>query len=498
MANKEISALTTVSLPLTGAEVFHAKQGANSREVNFAELGEYIGRGPSVVGLGRAKFSAPGNVFTAYNSAAPVTNAFQGATGHWLIEHATDDGLSCAVEAVSAGDFDKVFVMSAHGFEDTVASADIQMGLIVSDGVDSVSVAAVDTGLTFQKNFRGTNRLTFVSTNATKSVLGRGALPLDTLVWWRVTRVTSTVTYYISHNGFDWHTIATGTDTENSMSSILEVGVFMGTASATQAETCFLRVVGYDNGPQAEARSGGGTLPVPFKGFRAFDAATAQAISAATETVILMDSVSFDTEAAHDGVNGYIVPASLDGKYMVFEGQIGFDAAEIGTAFIYQGATIIGAMNIDATTRVQVSSGPVLVTTGEEIQLRVFTADGANAEATVASTWFSGYVIESSEDAIEYVTSAATTYTLTATDFNGRRILEFTSGSAIALTLNTGVIPGGPLTVIQGGAGQITVSGTGTVEAKLSSLKSNGEESSFTLVPTNTANTYKMIGDITG
>ena len=495
MANKEISDLTTVTIPMDGTETFHAKQGANSREVSFTELGDFIGRGPAAIGLGHAKFSTPGNVFAAYNSAVPVTNAFQASTGHWLIEHATDDGLSCAVEAVSAGDFDKVFVMSVHGFEDTAASADIQMGLIVSDGVDSVSVAAVDTGLTFQKNFRGTNRLTFVSTNATKTVLGRGALPLDTLVWWRVTRVTSTVTYYISHNGFDWHTIATGTDTENSMSSILEVGVFMGTASATQAATCFLRVVGLDNGPQAEARSGGGTLPVPFKGFQAFDAATAQSIPATTETVILMDSVSFDTESAHDGVNGYVVPASLSGKYMVFEGQIGFDADETCTVYLYRDAAVIGEVDLAVTSSAQVSSGPVLVTAGEEIQLRVFTANSANAEATVARTWLSGYVVESSEDAIEYVTSAATSYTITNADLSGRRILEFTAATAVTVTLNTGLTGGGPITVIQGGDGVITFGGTATVQSKDSFLSSGGLNAWMSFIPKG-SDVYKLGGDL--
>jgi hypothetical protein len=495
MANKQISDLTTTELPLDGTEAFHAKVGANSREVSFAELGDFVGRGPSVVGLGRAKFSAPGNVFTAYNSATPVTNAFDADTGHWLIEHATDDGLSCAVETVAAGDFDKVFVMSAHGFEDTAGSADIQIGLIASDGVDGVTVAAVDAGLTFRKDFRDTDRLTFLSTSATKTVLGRGAFPLDTLIWWRVTRVTATLTYYMSHNGFDWHTIATGTDTENNMSSVLEVGVFMGTASATQAETCFLRVVGHDTGPQAEAKSGGGTLPVPFKGFKAFDAATAQAITAATETAILMDSVSFDTEAAHDGVNGYVIPASLDGKYMVFDGQIGFDAAEVGTAYIYQDAVIVGEINIDATTRVQVSSGPVLVTAGEEIQLRVFTADGANAEATVASTWFSGYVIESSEDAVEFVSSAATSYTITNADLSGRRILEFTAATAVTVTLNTGLTGGGPVTIIQGDGGAVTIGGSATVASKGGLLTSGGDEAWMTLIPKG-SDVYKLGGDL--
>lgn len=508
MANKEISELTTVTLPMDGTEQAHFKQGANSREVNMDEIADFVGRGSPAIGLGFAKFSAPGDVFTAYNSATPVQNAFDATTGHWVIEHNTDDGLSCAVDTVSAGDFDIVFALSCFGWEDTAASAALQWGVIVSDGVDSTTVAAVDTGLTFEKNFRDTDRLTYVSTNATKTIDGRGAFPIDQTQYWRVTRVGSATTFYISPNGFDWIEIATGTDTENNMSSILEVGVFLGSVNATQTEPIFLRAVGYDtDGPQPEARSGGGTFPVSFKGFRAHNGASTQGpITATTITEVTLGTEVFDTEAAFAS-NRFTVPGELDGKYGGFVGGVHFQAAADAYVAIQvstdSGSTwdFISRSGADSATNLgylSTATGPVLLNEDDIYRLVVYAqaAETIEANNTEEGTFFSGFVIETSEDAFDYVEDTGTARTLTAADFKGNRTLECTNAGAITLTLNTGVGPAGPLTVIQGGAGAITVSGTATLESSGSLTSSGGQHTAFTIIPTQTTDVYKLVGTL--
>lgn len=99
--------------------------------------------------------------------------------------------------------------------------------------------------------------------------------------------------------------------------------------------------------------------------------------------------------------------------------------------------------------------------------------------------------------AMDKVVSALTTYTLTDADFNGRRILYLTASSAISLVLNTGLTGAvGPLMVFAKGTGQITVSGTATIESKGGALKSNGQHGGFSIVPDG-SDTFTMSGDIT-
>ena len=500
MANKEISDLTTVSIPLDGTEVVHAKQGANSREVNFGELANFIGKGPVANGLGHAKFTQPGDVFTAYNNGTPVQNVFDAVTGHWVIEHEQDDEFSYAMMAQAAGDFDHVFVMSAMVVSDDGGRP--QFGLAVSDGVDAINFTIMNilTALTFEENYRNTDRFTFGSTNTTVTRdVGMATPYYSGLIWMRITRVTAALTFYVSHNGFDWDPIFTSTDTANSMSSVLEVGVFMSSDSVADATTNFCRIVGLDSGPQAEAYSGGGTLPVAFKGFRATNNTT-QSYTAETETELDLQTEIFDTEGAFAS-NRFTVPAGLDGKYGIFDTGMKLAANESG-AFYIEVSTDGGSAWTKVAQGGFITQDGAAVTSGayllaaDDIWRAVFTLS-AGTIANDARTFFSMGILESSEDAFDYVEDTGTSRTATAADFKGNRVLELTNASPIALVLNTGLAPAGPLTIIAGGAGQITVSGTATIESAGSALKSNGQHTSFTLIPTQTTDVYKMIGDIT-
>ena len=72
----------------------------------------------------------------------------------------------------------------------------------------------------------------------------------------------------------------------------------------------------------------------------------------------------------------------------------------------------------------------------------------------------------------EPVPTALTVYPLTNADYG--RTLVFTSGAAISVTVPNGLQPGFSCTLIQQGAGQITVSGAATVNGR-NGLKSAGQ-----------------------
>ena len=93
-------------------------------------------------------------------------------------------------------------------------------------------------------------------------------------------------------------------------------------------------------------------------------------------------------------------------------------------------------------------------------------------------------------------TQSGTSYTLTATDNGG--VVAFTSGSAIALTVPSGLGAGFSCSVVQYGAGQITVSaGAGaTLRLRVSANKTAGQYAIASLLSV-VANEYILVGDTT-
>jgi len=495
MANKEISDLTTTELPLDGTEVFHAKVGANSREVNFGELADFIGRGPQATHLGFARFTRPGDIFTAENGGTPVTNAYDAADSTWMIDHDADDNASFAAASVTLGaDFDKVFTLRGSIVDDNDASLAIFCGNS-SSGIKLVELYRFGRNIELQ--FWTNTSPNVLSVNITNERVGLFPSSVDKF-YMRVTRVGTAITFYVSMDGLDWIEVSSGTTSSHSISDIDEVGFGVYSAGVGAGRT-YLRCIGYDDGPQPEAMSGGGTMPVAFKGFRA-TTATTQSITAWVETEVTLGTELFDTEGALSS-NRFTVPASLDGKYGIFNAGIKLDSNRDGACYIEVSTdggsswTKIAQGGFASQDGTVMSSG-VYALLADDIYRLTFALSGGNV-ADSDSTFFSMGILESSEDAVEYVEDTGTSRTLTSADFNGRRTLEMNNAAAITLTLNAGLSASGPLRVIAGGAGQITVSGTGTLESKSSADKSNGQNSSFELVPTNTTDTYKMIGDIT-
>jgi len=239
------------------------------------------------------------------------------------------------------------------------------------------------------------------------------------------------------------------------------------------------------------------SLPVAFKGFRAVRDTTAQSLPSSSNTTLVMNSEEFDTEDGYNPATGiFTVPASLDGKYMVFSMGTKFAALEDAQVYILE-ATVGGLAyeTSDNTLGIGCTTGPILVSAGEEYRPSALLGGTGDLSADNRS-FFAGYVVETSEDAFDYITDSSTAITLTAADFKGNRTLKTTNDSDVAMTLNTGLSPNGPLTVIQGGLGAVTVSGTAAINSKDSATTSNGKLSAFTLIPTDITDEYDMIGDL--
>jgi hypothetical protein len=93
-------------------------------------------------------------------------------------------------------------------------------------------------------------------------------------------------------------------------------------------------------------------------------------------------------------------------------------------------------------------------------------------------------------------TQSGTSYTLTATDNGG--VVAFTSGSAIALTVPSGLGAGFSCSVVQYGAGQITVAAESgaTLRIRASANKTAGQYAIASLLSV-VANEYILVGDTT-
>ena len=88
-----------------------------------------------------------------------------------------------------------------------------------------------------------------------------------------------------------------------------------------------------------------------------------------------------------------------------------------------------------------------------------------------------------------------TTYPLAASD-NGK-VVTCENASAIAVTLNNGLPAGFTCTIIQKGAGQVTISGTATLNHRLSHTKTAGQYSAVSVIQIvdDTTDIYVLSGD---
>lgn len=92
---------------------------------------------------------------------------------------------------------------------------------------------------------------------------------------------------------------------------------------------------------------------------------------------------------------------------------------------------------------------------------------------------------------------SGTTYTLQASD-NGLQVI-CTNASAITVTVPSGLPTGFNCLIVQGGAGQVTIAAGAsvTLQQRQSMLRLAGQHAVASVLPTPTANTYRLTGDLT-
>lgn len=85
---------------------------------------------------------------------------------------------------------------------------------------------------------------------------------------------------------------------------------------------------------------------------------------------------------------------------------------------------------------------------------------------------------------------------LTDADFSGRKLILMDNVAAQTVTINVGLVNTQPLTVIQYGAGQVTIGGTATLQAADANLKTRVQFSAVTIQPIG-SDVFTLVGDLT-
>jgi len=126
----------------------------------------------------------------------------------------------------------------------------------------------------------------------------------------------------------------------------------------------------------------------PATAFRAVQS-SAQSLPNDVFTAITYETEEFDTADGYDPLTGiFTVPAALDGRYMNINANL--RSAGVGTLYIqYNGANIVQSGSTNG--RFSISTGPVIVSTGDTFQVFYF---GSNGDTTTEASSFGGYVVQ--------------------------------------------------------------------------------------------------------
>lgn len=258
--------------------------------------------------------------------------------------------------------------------------------------------------------------------------------------------------------------------------------------------------------PSGTSLVGPAGVSAPFRGFRAVSDGT-EAPTITTLTTMAFQNEVFDTESAYDSTTGiFTVPASLDGTYMEFSAGIRTSATD-STLYLYQNAVNI-AQSHGQAFRAIISSGPVLVSTGDEFKIQVYSPSSATAVADVS--FFSGYVINGikgdpgpagpSGSNMVQTELTGTTHTVNNTDLAGNVVRRLNNAAAITVTVAPSLTGTEPSTWIQTGVGQVTfAAGAGvTILSADGNLSIAAQYGSASLIPdADTADTYYLVGHLT-
>lgn len=121
---------------------------------------------------------------------------------------------------------------------------------------------------------------------------------------------------------------------------------------------------------------------------------------------------------------------------------------------------------------------------------------GVQVDAAVAAHIASG---SPSDFNMSTIVEATTARVATDGDLSGNNVLYFTNAAATTYTINTGLVGTEPLTIIQKGAGQVTITaGAGvTINSADGAVATRVQYSSATLIPDPAAaDLYTLIGDL--
>jgi hypothetical protein len=189
----------------------------------------------------------------------------------------------------------------------------------------------------------------------------------------------------------------------------------------------------------------------------------------------------FVSDAGTDSSNASFALNMIDADASGWDTGFVFKPSPAGDDFTYVGiGTSNPAVRLDVvgngTTAAKFSSGSVIITGNLTVTGSIF----------VSGSSIYGQVAE--------LTSSTTNYTLVRQDSG--KFLNVNSGSAVTITVPTGLPTGFTVSLCQLGAGQVTVTGAVgvTINNRQSHTKTAGQYSVASLVGTS-ANTYVFVGD---
>jgi len=142
----------------------------------------------------------------------------------------------------------------------------------------------------------------------------------------------------------------------------------------------------------------------------------------------------------------------------------------VWTLYFYDGTSTIAVGTLDTTNHVFTSTAP----------LGDVSAGKLTADAFIGST-------------SSIVAVSGTTLTLTSAH-NGKQ-LNFTNAGAVTVTVPTGLPTGFACSIVQVGAGQVTLAASGTTLNKRIGLKTAAQHAVIALLYEGSANTYVVSGD---
>ena len=253
----------------------------------------------------------------------------------------------------------------------------------------------------------------------------------------------------------------------------------------------------------------GATSAVPtagFIGFRYTNNAVQAIGNFVPEEIDYQTEIFNTTGAGTFASNRWTVPADLDGKYMEFAVGLKLDANESGAFTIdvdtgeSGGFVSIAQGGIITQDGNPLTSGPVLLNEGDVYRVELNMSTGNVADDDL--NYFSGYVVTGNDTIATEITPETTHFVLTAADFDGNQVKKVNSGTAVSVFVPDDLNVTEPVTIIQEGAGQVTIvpDGSGvTLKSAGSLLSTTSQYSSLAIIPDQDAgdgNTYWVIGDL--